>query len=986
MNTLNFTFVFEDDIMNIKGWSDLIYRYYFESGVREKVVLHISMQDLIDFAKEEDVEVINGKRASSYSDEDLFRNFVQRFWIGQNGNADMRDLAERINQLSAKAEEDGDYRILLSILAILIMPICENDALLLNGNNYYGHLRPFLVTHGFVNAVAQNDLLASIKLDEIWGMVNRWAEENALPFHSPGVVVTNGTRQFVRSLMRESILSPSKLQRFCVLFDLAGLVPKINIEDDRLLSAFTNYYSRIGISAARYGQLTSNEFRDSLLSALRSEYNAWDGTTRIKERDRRTGNIKVEAGNTCYPLLLHMDYDVNSGDCSFGFQLYCSDIDDFEYLNFISDSDGIRFPSVYIKNDGFANLVFSISEQVVDSLFSDRRGVYCIHEEDDSSLKGRHVVTDYYLLRLHKNRYIATNEFVKGEFYFTVIRHEAINDFTDWLDDNDADLISDNALGGNYSVYRIEHAAAELPIKSSLRFKSEIRCKSVNNLEVKTDSDTDIVFLSDLLPAQFEITGVDVTNDRIEAKSVNSPQRYSSALTYDHQKGLWVLKVFTHCFQRQTPFQIFHNEAPIPYGKTYMFKKFSIPTRLKELSLDQWGDLSESPLSKGLELPPSVIGKNLINWTTLKYQMQRVHVEPFNQGTYWEKDYLLYAITSASFETSGRVITTQWLREIGDRIASEYEGEGGTAAVDKYSLSNALADYFRMGYINYAYTEKGLYMTANRPTLILLTPFFKRTVVPGFRGMINCEEREYKCLLTGGRTIELVRSIEKRQQSFGFRIEYKESSDILQPQTIYIHAAERSVFKALAEKCGLLYQDNIYSNALLESLPTVADYIAFKKTHGKERDLSAVPSRRVIDYAKMAEIYPEKRARGQAINNSEIDKEDFNPDSDVVTFFPGSRDETTIMVDDGRMVEIDKYWGHFVGMYKADVKVLQYDLELAQISLPQQFRLPLLYARALTLLTGTTPDSVWGSRTYSIGVNPFTFGSKPEAILNKLGQ
>lgn len=972
--------------MNIKGWSDLIYKYYFERGARERVVLHISMQDLVDFAKEEDVEVVNGRRASSYDDEDLFKNFVQRFWSGPSGNARMKDLANKINQLSAKAREEGDYKILLSILAILIMPICENDTLELHGNNYYGHLRPFLKTHGFVDTEEQYDLLANISLDVLWRLVNSWAEENALPFHSPGVLVTNGTRQFVRSLMRESLLSPSKLQRFCVLFDLAGLVPKVNIEDDRLLSAFSNYYSRIGISVARYGQLVSDEFREYLLSALRSEYDVWDGTTRIRERDHRTGNIKVEAGNTCYPLLLHMDYDVNSGDCSFGFQLYCSDIDDFEYLNFISDSDGTRYPSVYIKNDGFANLVFSISEQVVDSLFYDRRGVYCIHDEDDSTLKGRHVVTDYYLLRLHKNRYIATNEFVKGEFYFTVIRHEAINDFTDWLDDNDADLISDNALGGNYSVYRIEQAAAELPIKSSLHFKSEIRCKSVNNLEVKTDSDTDIVFLSDLLPAQFEITGVDVANDRIEAISVNSPQRYSSALTYDHQKGLWVLKVFTNFFQRQTPFQIYHNEAPIPYGRTYMFKGFSLPTHLKELSLDQWGDLSESPLSKGLELPSSVIGKNLINWTMLKGQMQRVHVDPFNQGTYWEKDYLLYAITSASFETSGRVITTQWLREIGDRVASEYEGEGGSSVVDKYSLSNALADYFRMGYINYAYTEKGLYLTANRPTLILLTPFFKRTVVPGFRGMINCEEREYKCLLTGGRTIELVRSIEKRQQSFGFRIEYKESSDILQPQTIYIHAAERSVFKALAEKCGLLYQDNIYSNALLESLPTVADYIAFKKTHGKERDLFAVPSRRVIDYAKMAELYPEKHARGQAISNSEIDKEDFNPDSDVVTFFPGSRDETTIMTDDGRMVEIDKYWGHFVGMYKVGVKVLQHDPQLAQISLPQQFRLPLLYARALTLLTGTTPDSVWGSRTYSIGVNPFTFGSKPEAILNKLGQ
>ena len=136
----------------------------------------------------------------------------------------------------------------------------------------------------------------------------------------------------------------------------------------------------------------------------------------------------------------------------------------------------------------------------------------------------------------------------------------------------------------------------------------------------------------------------------------------------------------------------------------------------------------------------------------------------------------------------------------------------------------------------------------------------------------------------------------------------------------------------------------------------------------------------------MAALYPERRKNGQAISNREIDREAFNSDSDVVSFFPGTRDETTIMVDDGKMVEIDKYWGYFVGMYKAGVKVLQHDAEQSQISLPQQFRLPLLYARALTLLTGSTPDSVFGSRTYSIGVNPFTFASSPEAILNKLGQ
>ena len=136
----------------------------------------------------------------------------------------------------------------------------------------------------------------------------------------------------------------------------------------------------------------------------------------------------------------------------------------------------------------------------------------------------------------------------------------------------------------------------------------------------------------------------------------------------------------------------------------------------------------------------------------------------------------------------------------------------------------------------------------------------------------------------------------------------------------------------------------------------------------------------------MAIIYPEKFAQKRAIANYEIDKDSYDRQDDVVTFFPGTRDETTIMINEGNMVEIDKYWGYFVGMYKANAKILQYDEDKVQISMPQQFRLPLLYARALTLLNGSTPDSVFGSRTYSLDVNPCTFASHPKNILQKLGQ
>lgn len=981
--------------MDLKAWSNLIYKYYFERNLGERVILHISMQDLIDFAKDEDVEIANGKNASLFDDSFIRNDFARKFWINQDGNKNLGDLQKKVNQIVYQAINEDNIYVLLSIIAFLIMPICENDEIELHGRDYYGHLFPFLHNNNFVKG--KNDdtgrvgrgFLGTIHLDKIWQYLDKWAADNNLNFKSNFVVSDNGANQYALSLMKESLLSPSKIQRFGILFDKAGLVPRANIEDTRLFSAFSNYYLQIGISISKFRSLTSPDNREYLSSVLRSEYNRWDGTTRIKERDRRTGKIRVEAGNTCYPLLLMMDYDLHSNSCTFAFQLYCSDIEDMEYMNFVADINKNKFAQVYIKTDGYANQPFRLDENEIKMVFSSRQGVYSIHEENDKSLKGRHVVTDYYLLRQYKNKYIATNDFIKGDFYFAIIRHDASDEFSPWLKANEATLIKDNALGGVYSVYRIENAIEELPNKNNLRFKNEIRCKSFNNLEVKIADDTEVVYLSKLLPAQFEITGVDVSKDKIYAISVNDPHRNVSELEYDHDKKLWILKVFTNLFQIQKEFQLYCNEEPIPYGRTYKFVDFVLPSQFKELSLDQWGGQVGPSLSTGLELSKNIIGKNLINWVMLNMQMQTAKPSQIDSVKYMEKDYLLYSITSASYDTRRWVINMPWLKDIRDRLSSEFEIEDVHTISDKYSLSNALADYFRMGYINYAYTDGVLHLTANRPTLILLTPRFRQILSPSIGGrrmkQFVCEEKHYKCLLTGGRTIALVREIEKYQKSLGYQVEYLEATDYLQPQTIYIHAANRSVFKALASKCNLLYQDNIYANALIEALPSVNEYIIAQKNN-ESRDLFGVPSYRAIDYSKMASLYPEKLAQKRAIANYEIDKNTYDTQNDVVTFFPGSRDETTIMIDEGNMVEIDKYWGYFVGMYKANAKILQYDEDAVQVSLPQQFRLPLLYARALTLLNGSTPNSVIGSRTYSLDVNPYTFGSQPKNILHKLGQ
>lgn len=980
--------------MTYDSWNDLICKYYFRNKSESRVIFHITLQDLVEFAKEENVEIAKDRFAAEFSDEFIRTDFVSKFWIDiKTGNRNIDDLQDKIIKLKELAVASKNYKNLLAIVAVLIMPICENDDLELHGNNYYGHLLPFLKTNRFINKEKRvGNFLGAINLDDIWNYIDLWAAEKDLPFKSSLTVSENGAIRYVNSLMKESLLSPSKLQKFRILFDKGGLVPNANIEDERLMSTFKAHYSNIGLSQTKFKQLTKKDFKDYIVSVLRNEYDNWDGTTKIKEKDRKTGRVKEEAGNTYYPLYLQMDYNVHSNDAKFALQLFCNDIDGFDEMSFVTEVGNKHFPEIYIKSDGYANRPFVMEESLFSKVMADKQGYFGIYEENMKSIRGRFVVTDYYLLKLYRNKYIATNDFIKGEFYFVLVRVESLLSFDSWLQGNKATMVLEGIFGGSYNLYKIEHAIEEQPHRSNLTFKTEIRCKSVNNLEVKTDSSSDTILLSNLMPALFQITGVDVYKDKIYAVSVNDPHRNSSELTYDHERNLWVLKVFTNIFQIKKDFQLYCNEKPIPYGHTYKFSDFIIPTTFKEIKLDKWGKVSDDAFSNGLELPENVVRKNLINWCELNIQMNNATQQALSKAIYNERDYMLYAITSASYDTSKDVITLEWLKSLKDRLLSDLSEEKENEHKDKYALQNTLADYFRLGYINYAYTSNGLTIAANRPTLILLTPDFHRDIIPGMHGQNivskKCTEKRYKCLLTGGRTIALVSEIVKLQQKYNYQVEFIDDANALMPQTIYVHAEKRSSFKELAERCNLLYQDNIYANALIETLPSVADYIEKQKVNAKERDLFEVHNYRSIDYKKMAEIYPCKLERGRAISNQEVDKDTFDRENDIVTFFPGTRDEVTVMITEGRMLEVDKYWGHFVGMHHANAKVVQHNPDAAELSLPQQIRLPLLYARALTLLTGKTPESTFGSRTYSIGVNPYTYASasNPDSILSKLGQ
>ncbi len=71
------------------------------------------MQDLIDFAKDENVEIANGKYASTFEDSFIRNDFSRKFWLNQEGNRNLSDLQKKINQIAYQAITEKNYYVLL---------------------------------------------------------------------------------------------------------------------------------------------------------------------------------------------------------------------------------------------------------------------------------------------------------------------------------------------------------------------------------------------------------------------------------------------------------------------------------------------------------------------------------------------------------------------------------------------------------------------------------------------------------------------------------------------------------------------------------------------------------------------------------------------------------------------------------------------------------------------------------------------------------
>ena len=492
--------------------------------------------------------------------------------------------------------------------------------------------------------------------------------------------------------------------------------------------------------------------------------------------------------------------------------------------------------------------------------------------------------------------------------------------------------------------------------------------------------------ICNLFTAYYDIRGID-NSSNVKAVTQRGPQN-AYDLHYSIETGLWELEPIANNLDNKKEFAIYCNDSQIGNLK-YKFVPYEDLSSAKydEIAYDSLGNPSEDGQYRGLTIPnvrefrfpdPSSISDDIRRRTgmeTLFARMKTVPHKELKNQNYYNTDYLLYQLSSCGFLSKADVkgiLSTLFFNSSKTKM-SEPESE--------YYLSNLIGDYFRMGYINTKYENGETVISVNRPTLIWIPPRF--SLLEGGVKQMVCEERRYRFLLTGARSPSFMTKVLEFAKSNSVIVEIGNGTHPLMPQTVFLLAKSGDSIEKLAAKFNIQFQKCFYANALLKRLPSVDTYEEAVTQKSSRYDFSDEDEYRAIDYSKLALKFTE---RGSFVSNKDVETCIIDRNHGIATYQLGPYQEMTIFWKDGNQYEVDKHWGHFIGMKYAQARIARFDESSYTLSVPMQIKLPNLMARAITLLTGSLPDENQGKRTYQLFRTITGDEATPSSIMKQLKQ
>lgn len=961
--------------MTYSQWNNLLFNYYFEEEKDYEVFLGIDKDSLIDYVidrglfQDEIKKVREANLGRKIVPENyIWNNFTQLFKKRECWGKDVLLGVFKSNLYNSKTPER--MPTIFPCLALFIMPLANNPEI--DPRNFYDRLTKFLRDNNIIKqseSIDTPDLrdLRSPSLSLMWENLETWAKSNG--YHYFVKSSTSNGHKYVGPFMAESLLTATQRDKFKIVFYEAGLTPDLEITDEIIASILHVHHRHIGFTDEQGWKIVYDKYKDILINEFKRQYDKWDGNTiiRLHENNRR---MAKECG--CNKKL-YLCMTIFRNSYNFYFKARFTDAEPGSEYSYVQD-DTLSYDFI-ISNDGYADSPFRVNN--LSEIISSNKEI-TLRESSNPRNRLSFQTEEFFLFEKYYDTYTSSCKLkLGGKFYF-LVKADSIEKFNSWLKDNDAQLISgQNQLSHTYYLYLIPEVKVSLPSHSSLNCSTKISASLTNTFVLKKESGTTYIYRG--LPTFFEIEGVDVVHDEVAAIFEGDNRRYRKPLEYDEACRLWKMQPISNELMLSLPFKLYINGQQVSNNR-YLLDDFTAlrNEEYREISYDAWGNYSEQTSDYNGLMIKGTPGDGYL----LKDNMAKFGKIPaIEKKDYKFTDYLLYWMSSrALFEKSD--VAAAISVQVQNAIASEN-------SLDKWSVRTIIDNYCRLGYINYAYANGKHMIAPNKPTLILLPASVSRTFVGGSVSSINCAEKYFKVLLTGARTPDFIDKLLKRAESFScdgrrLLVQIEQSKSPLYPQKILLWAEDLNTISSFAENYKIQFQNAIYANLLLNRLGSVEEYEKYivdkyKDYNDTNEGFTDLVS---IDYMALAQAV----ASGDYYKKDKVYKSTFNRDNAVVTYFPGKYMERTILWRKGKQYPIDKYWGHFIGMKIVNAKVIRIDEANTSLLMPLIIRLPILYARALTMITGEIPEYGKGSRIYQLCDNPFANAMAPDAILKKLNQ
>lgn len=950
--------------MNYKTWNKILCEYFF-SQQESQTFLSIDKDTLIDIAIEthEFLSQLKTCEKEHYKAEErrkyAWSDFLHIFLAAPNY---MPSKAYLFRLWQKKIlETNADYiPSVFPFIALFVIPLSNDPEL--NANSFYPKVNEFLRKNGIINKdeeIGTRDMaaLAPQLLDLMWNNLSEWANANGYEF-SVSTRSQTGRARYSQPFLSQLIFTANQRNRFKLMFYQAGLTPAQDIDKDYAIQILSNHCGAIGLSRDRL-QILKRDYLQSALSIFYRELDSWDGMALVIPRDSNNGRAEYLGVNQ--NLLL----TVNTSRFGIKFSLKASLLDASFGEEFTYQSKTLGVYSFTTDNKGEADV--SIWNNGISHCF-DTQSLILFYKQGDRNIKLSYRPADFELLEYLYGSYVSCKKLQPGRRYYALISINKFHEFSDWIAQNSGSLIESHPLSKSYKLVYIESATSDLPTSDIKRLHFEQR----KTIELKNTiclgkSDTGAVILYNGLPAFFNIQGVDVLQDNVRAVFNSVGRIEEMPLEFDMESNLWKLPIISNYFMRQKEFQIFCNDTNFP--TRYKVSDFNIllDEQYNEINFNHFGEYDEFGELKGLRVPIN----SDIAWTMLNDRMKKEGSPlPKKNTEYSETDYILYFLS-----TRPRCLRAELVETINVLIQNNLFKFDSNS---KWAVRSLIDNYFRLGYINYSYADSKHIIAVNKPSLLLLPPKVKKER-QGRLTVIKHVEAYWTCLFTGARTPDTVARLIKATSSFSYKgnnivIKIEKTAIALLPQSIFLMSNSIDALQQFALKYGLCFDRCIYSNALCQTIASVEDYFKHKTQFESVDKYDAISSFDVVDYEKLASdgFYSKRHS--------------YDSKSDLVTYFPGTFREQSVLWYNDSQYEVDKHWGHLIAMMLKNNRIICYLENDNLITLPIMLQLPQLYARALTMISGRIPYEVDKTRHYEIYDNPFVHFCNHDSILKKLSQ